>query len=288
MNPQLQQILAEHGVVVRRSWPALRSAITRAAAAGELETIMPGVYVEAGASGDWRRRALAACVRHPDATVTGRAAAALSFWPGCQVGDVEVSRRTRTVETRGFSWLRRVVPSEWVVDRGGLRFAHPSWAAVELCSTMGGEPLDEALRAGVKLDDLWEAHRHMGGRRGAPVRELLLRDSRDEPWSEGERACHHLLRSHHIIGWRTNVRVDGYYIDVAWKELKVGLEIDGYRFHSDRAAFEADRIRDQRLQARGWIIMHVTWRQCVESPEETVQLLKRVLRARRLGRACQK
>lgn len=286
MNPRLQQILAEQGVVARRSWPALRGVVARAVATGELEAVLPGVYVEAGASRDWRRRALAASVRHADATIVGRAAAALTFWPGCPVGDVEVSRPTRTAERSGFVWHRYVVPNRWVVHRAGLRFAHPAWAAVELCATLGGEVLDEGLRAGIALGDMWDAHRDMGERKGARPRELLLRDSRDEPWSEGERAYHQMLRAHHISGWHTNVRVSGYLLDVAWKELKVGAEVDGYRFHGDRASFEADRIRDQRLLAKGWIIMHVTWRQCVDEPDETVRLLRGVLgrRQRGLGR----
>lgn len=283
MNPELQQILAEHGVVARRAWPALRGTVTRALAAGELEAVLPGVYVEKGAGADWRRRAHAASVRYADATIVGRAAAALGFWRDCQVRDVELSRCTKSVGRPGFAWHRYAVPSPWIVHRAGLRFAHPAWAAVELCTVVGGEALDEALRAGVALGDMWEAHRSMAGRRGAPQRERLLKDSRDEPWSEGERECHRMLRAHRISGWRANVPVSGYVLDVAWKELKLGVEVDGYQFHGGRAAFEADRIRDQRLQAKGWLIMHVTWRQCVDEPEETVRLLRTILRTRRRG-----
>jgi very-short-patch-repair endonuclease len=30
------------------------------------------------------------------------------------------------------------------------------------------------------------------------------------------------------------------------------VELDGYTFHSDRQAFERDRLRDSTLQAAGW------------------------------------
>jgi very-short-patch-repair endonuclease len=44
------------------------------------------------------------------------------------------------------------------------------------------------------------------------------------------------------------------------------VETDGYRFHSTRAAFERDRLRDAELAARGFRVIRVTWRQLTEQP----------------------
>ncbi|RLP08616.1 endonuclease domain-containing protein [Propionibacterium australiense] len=116
------------------------------------------------------------------------------------------------------------------------------------------------------------------------ARRALLTDSRDEPWSEGERLLHRLLRSAGLTGWRTNVAVCGFRLDVAWIRFKVAVEVDGYEFHSGRETFESDRLRDQQLQAQGWAVARVTWRQLDENPENVVATVRRILRRR--GWAC--
>ena len=44
------------------------------------------------------------------------------------------------------------------------------------------------------------------------------------------------------------------------------VEVDGYRFHSSRTAFERDRRRDADLSARGFRVIRITWRQLVDEP----------------------
>ena len=45
------------------------------------------------------------------------------------------------------------------------------------------------------------------------------------------------------------------------------MEIDGYAFHSSRAAFERDRVRDADLQMRGYRTIRITWRRLTAEPE---------------------
>jgi len=42
------------------------------------------------------------------------------------------------------------------------------------------------------------------------------------------------------------------------------VEIDGFRFHSTRRAFEHDRRKDATLRAAGIATMRVTWRQMTD------------------------
>ena len=44
-------------------------------------------------------------------------------------------------------------------------------------------------------------------------------------------------------------------------QLDGGPEIDGFGFHGDRVAFEADRARDAERASRGWMTVRFTWRQ---------------------------
>jgi very-short-patch-repair endonuclease len=46
--------------------------------------------------------------------------------------------------------------------------------------------------------------------------------------------------------------------DLLWRKEKVIVEIDGRDEHSTDAAFQADRVRDRRLQGLGWRVGRVT------------------------------
>jgi very-short-patch-repair endonuclease len=49
-----------------------------------------------------------------------------------------------------------------------------------------------------------------------------------------------------------------YYLDFAWPHLRVGVEADSRRWHSDGRSFERDRERDNALTAAGWRMLRVT------------------------------
>jgi len=46
-----------------------------------------------------------------------------------------------------------------------------------------------------------------------------------------------------------------YRIDFAFPPLKVGIELDGYTYHSDRETFTKDRQRQREIEAQGWRII---------------------------------
>ena len=54
----------------------------------------------------------------------------------------------------------------------------------------------------------------------------------------------------------------------------------GYRAHSGRAAFEADRARDVKLKALGYDVIRLTWRQVTSRPAEVARTLRPLLNAR--------
>jgi very-short-patch-repair endonuclease len=57
-----------------------------------------------------------------------------------------------------------------------------------------------------------------------------------------------------------NVIVEGYEVDAAWIDRKLIVELDSWRWHSGREAFEADRERDAALQLADYRVIRVTWR----------------------------
>ena len=57
------------------------------------------------------------------------------------------------------------------------------------------------------------------------------------------------------------VRVGGRirYIDLAWPDRKIALELDGFAPHTNRRVFDDDRVRQNDLVAAGWTVYRVTW-----------------------------
>ncbi len=63
---------------------------------------------------------------------------------------------------------------------------------------------------------------------------------------------------------RVNSRLHGYEVDSHWPDERAAVEIDGFRFHSSRRAFEHDRRKDAALQAAGIVTLRLTWRQIAD------------------------
>ncbi len=47
-------------------------------------------------------------------------------------------------------------------------------------------------------------------------------------------------------------------IDLAYPELKLAIEVDGWTHHGPRSAFDADRARENELEIIGWDRLHFT------------------------------
>jgi very-short-patch-repair endonuclease len=65
----------------------------------------------------------------------------------------------------------------------------------------------------------------------------------------------------------TNRRIDGRYVDCRWPAQRLTVELDGYRYHGTRHAWEQDRERERKARARGDEFRRYTWRDVAEDPE---------------------
>lgn len=274
---EIATILSHNGgVISRRLHPELAASMAWLVRQGRLRAVLPGVYCLPPMAGDPLTRVRAVPLWAPDAVLLGRGAAAVSFWPDIKLGVVDISAPSRHVRAAGFRLTRRHVPVELIEERGGLRYTSPALTALDLCTTRGGDGIDTALRArATTLEQLHEALAMTGGRQGNSRRRQLLLESRDEPWSAAERRCHQVLHDARIGGWRSNFPVrtlsSVYYIDVAFEQQKVALEIDG-RLHEDNPGlFESDRWRQNYLVLNGWRVLRYTWTMLTQHPELVIQ-----------------
>lgn len=69
------------------------------------------------------------------------------------------------------------------------------------------------------------------------------------------------LEKHGLPRPRVNATIETFEVDFAWPKTRLIAELDGHAFHAHRHAFERDRLRDRALQAAGWRVVRVTWRQ---------------------------
>jgi very-short-patch-repair endonuclease len=70
--------------------------------------------------------------------------------------------------------------------------------------------------------------------------------------SQAERLFLALVRKAGLPEPETQVRIAGYRVDFVWREQRVVFEIDGYRFHTSRSAFDRDRRKDLALKQAGY------------------------------------
>jgi len=65
--------------------------------------------------------------------------------------------------------------------------------------------------------------------------------------------------------------------DFAYPERRILIELDGEHYHQDRATFQKDREKQNRLHTLGWTVYRFTWRQVIDTPEAVVAILTSAL-----------
>ena len=124
----------------------------------------------------------------------------------------------------------------------------------------------EVLRV-FDLADVEAALERANGRRGAgALRRALEATAAPAPtMSELEEAFLALCATHRLPRPEVNV----------WVAL--GVETDGYAFHSGLRAFERDHDRDTRLWLAGWKVRRFTWRQVTQQAQQTAATVRAAL-----------
>jgi very-short-patch-repair endonuclease len=101
----------------------------------------------------------------------------------------------------------------------------------------------------------------------------------DRTRSELEGKLLALCRRHRLPRPEVNVRVASFTVDFLWRDRRLVVEVDGYRAHGTRSAFESDRARDVELRLLGYEVLRFTWRQLTERPKEVAGAVRQLLAA---------
>jgi very-short-patch-repair endonuclease len=75
-----------------------------------------------------------------------------------------------------------------------------------------------------------------------------------------------------------NVHIGPFEVDFLWRDRSLIVEVDGYRYHGTRSAFDADRARDVRLKLLRYDVLRFTHRQLTDHAAGTAATLTALLR----------
>lgn len=95
--------------------------------------------------------------------------------------------------------------------------------------------------------------------------------------SKLERRFLKLLRDHSLPLPRTNRPAGSHYVDCRWPDHRLTVELDSYRYHNSRHAWEQDRRREREAYARGDRFRRFTWGDVTERPEAVLAELRPLL-----------
>jgi very-short-patch-repair endonuclease len=103
---------------------------------------------------------------------------------------------------------------------------------------------------------------------GAPVRLRAILEG-DAPilLSRLERGFRARLRERRRELPITNRPAGAHYVDCRWPSRKLIVELDSYRFHKTRHAWEQDREREREARRNGDLLRRYTWRDVFEEPD---------------------
>ena len=265
-----------------------RGALARRIAAGRLRPLYRGVYVLGPVLVPNAERLGATLSCGTEAALSHQAAAALWGIRPDHNGDIDVTV-TRQLRPRAGIRIHRVraLDRQDTTRRHGIPVTTPVRTLLDLAAVLDRSSLARAVEEAEvlrlvnsrRLTDLLARNR---GRRGAAALRRVLELGHEPAFtrSEAEARLLDLIRKARLPAPEVNARIGGYEVDFLWRAQRLVVEVDGYAYHSTRAAFERDRRKDADLQSRGLRTTRLTYRQIDKGPHATIALLAAALSMR--------
>lgn len=179
-------------------------------------------------------------------------------------------RRQRRLDSRDVTLLRGIpitaVPGTIVDLAGELRPHELARACHEAGVRYGTSPAHVAA--------VLERRPNSPG--AATLRRVMTGEER-VTLSKLERRFLELLRAEGLPLPQTNRLVGGRRVDCRWPARRLTVELDGYRYHHSRHAWERDRRREREARARGDEFRRYTFGDVTEYPTLMLAELRQVL-----------
>ncbi len=214
---------------------------------------------------------------------------AAELWDLRRSREITVSRISGGASHEGFR-ARQVMrlPLDDMTVEVGIPVTTVERTLVDIAGALDEKQLERALVAASRSRRLrWpELERTIFEGFGRPgIGRLRKVAKRADPRADDTRSALEvdflgLCRYFDIPPPQVNVLAAGNLVDFLWPEERVVVETDGYAYHENRVAFEADHERDVELEEAGYRVLRATWRMLNHGPGRFMRLLDRVLEDR--------
>lgn len=262
------------------------SAIGRRAAKGLLIPQHRGVYRVGHSAPSVEARYMAAVLAAGDgAALSGRAAGHLMKLlrgaPPAPEVLASTKRRIKGVTVRSEA---RIDPRD-VTRWNGIPTTAVARTLVDLAATLPEYELGRAWHQarvlyGTTPEDVEAVLARRPNSKGTRELRAILRGA-PISLSRLERAFIRLCKQHDLALPKTNTNVGGRFVDCRWPEHKLTVELDSYRYHSSRHAWEQDRKRERQARARGDDFRRYTWDDVFKDPAALLKELSSIVGSRR-------
>lgn len=258
---------------------------------GRLRPLHRGVYALGHAAlraeGRWLAAVLAC---GDDAVLSHRSAAALWGLRSTAAANIDVTAPRSRGSRDGISVhrSRRLTQSDVTVQMAIPVTSVPR-TLLDLSVAVSLGDLESATATALRqrLTDTAELESALGRHRGHRGIGKLAATIAGDPKvtrSQLERRFLALVRRARLPEPETNVWMsfgagEEWQIDALWRDRRVTVELDSWRFHGDRRSFEADRARAATLTAAGYRHLQLTWRQVTGRGSEVARTLAALLGA---------
>ena len=275
-----------HGVVTRKE--LLQAGITNDEIRERLEkgallTQHPGVYRVGHEAPSIEARYIAA-VRAAGlgAVLSDRAAGHLLSLTRGRPPAPEVTAPTKRRIKGVITHRRNLDPADTTTHRG-IPITTPGRTLTDLAALLSVDDLARACHeAGVKYGT---APRHVNAvlaRRprcpGAAKLRAVTTGEQPVALSKLEKRFSRLLADNDLPHPAMNRKKGSHRIDCRWETPPLTVELDSYRYHNSRHAWEQDRRREREARARGDDFRRFTWGDVTERPAATLAELRAALR----------
>ena len=276
----------QHGVVTRAQLLAAgvsAGGIERQLRKGALLLEHPGVYRVGHRAPSLEARYLAAVLACGEGAVLSGCAAGHLLGlvkrrpPGAEV-TAPTERRIQGIRTR----RSRRIDRRDVMEFSRIPVTTVPRTLVDLAAVLALDELGRACHeAGVLYGTVPAQVEAVLARRptsrGAAKLRRVLRGDVHVTLSKLEQRLLDLLRENGLALPQTNRLAGGRRVDCRWPEHRLTVELDGYRYHHSRHAWEQDRRREREARARGDEFRRYTYGDVVDHPRLMLQELRALL-----------
>jgi Transcriptional regulator, AbiEi antitoxin len=287
LDQEVARIAAEqHGVVVRAQLldaGISTGAIDRRLRKGSLIREYEGVYRVGHRAPSLSARYLAAVLACGEgAVLRGRAAAYLMRLVRGPAPAPEVMTPTER-DIEGIRTCRsRRIDARDVMTFDGIPVTTVPRTLVDLAPGLAADELARACHEAGVLYRTTPAHveavlaRRPTSPGAAKIRSVLLGEIR-VTLSKLERRFLELLREHRLPLPQTNRLAGTRRVDCRWPDRRLTVELDSYRYHNSRHAWEQDRRREREARARRDKFRRYTYGDVMENPGPMLRELRDLL-----------